>query len=580
MSRARAVRVRSFVLELCAQSSFVTRLDLESGVRRHTIVADDRRWRLRYETESAEHSSVPDPGGSITLLLGDDAEWTEVGDDRWMGNAAVVQLDLQQGTMEARTSITGLPPIFLSRRAGGFAIASDLTALTESGGSLRFDAEALEDVLEFGYPTGHRTLFADTALVPGGYLVRSTTHGGAVMTKGWSLPEAKKLNWPAYVEFQVAEFRSAMRRLDLSDSFLSLTGGVDTRTILAALVSTGCSTPAATLCGESLSLDARVARALSSTYDFPHDTVHLGAEFKRDLPAFVTEAVRRSSGFSGVEEAGEVYFYRQLGGLSARRLSGGFGNQVAHQGLERVSHRAADRSILSRGFAVIAQRPRGGAELRSASERLLQEDGTLPSVGNALIGQSFATQQMPYASRGLIESLGRSPLAPEPSEEFSVVRARWRDLRHRLVGEPVEQSFQRALIVGVGGPVASFPVNWGWRPSGGVSVSGRVMGALACLDQVASWTGPGSRGLRSILRMSGLEGLHEIKPYRAWVTERLRDFTYDTLLANATRCCGLFDNRQLARVLREHYELGRDRTNTIIAALDLALAREVFSVSN
>src|SRR5947208_1333280 len=290
------VRVPSFIVNISTTSHGLERLGAAPENSPHTLASADGRWEIGFVPESPRSRSVaPDGSRSITLVLGDDAEWDAVRAGESMGNAVAVRCDFTQGTIQVSSSITGLPAIFLCRRP-------DRVVLT---------------------------------------------------------------------------------------SHLSL--------------------PAATLTGPTLSLDARAAQTLSKAYSFPHYLVRLDADFLHTLPTYVVEASRRSGGLTSLEEAGEVYLYRQLAGIGARRLSGGFGNQVARQGFERISLRNADLSILAEEFIGAGRRgqpvptlSRGAVGWRSPYERLLQEDGTLPSVANSCIGQYFATQQTPYASRMMI----------------------------------------------------------------------------------------------------------------------------------------------------------------------------------
>jgi hypothetical protein len=580
-----AVRVRSFILVVSTTAQKLPPRSFGSNTSPHTIASANERWELSFVPESPHQPDAAlDRPSSITLLLGDDAEWTDVAQHECMGNASAVRCDFTQGSVQVLSSITGLPPIFLCRRPDRVIVTSDLSLLATSAQPFRFDPATVVDLFQIGYPTGHRSLFRDTSLVPGGHTLRIDGDGHVNSARTWSLPDtAPRLDWPSYIDFQVQTFRAAIRKMDVSSSFLSLTGGVDTRTILAALISEGVSLPTATLTGPTLSLDARVAQTLSRAYSLPHHVVRLDGDFLRNLPTYVVAASRRSGGLTSLEEAGEVYFYRQLAGVGARRLSGLFGNQVGRQGFERLSPRGADLSILAEEFIGAGTRTPPGTDLipdatrwHSAYERWLQAEGTLPSVANFCIGQHFATQQSPYASRAMIESLGRSPLGVESVGAFSVSRARRRDLRHRVLGEPTDRSFQRGLIARVGGEVASCSLNWGWRPSGGVSPRGLVMGAVACLDQIASWPNPVSQGLGKILRLIGAEGFQEIKPYRRWLTDWLKDFVHDTLLSQTTLQSGLFNATELTRRLRQHYVAGESQCATIMAALDLALAHQLF----
>jgi hypothetical protein len=549
----------------------------------HSAVGATGRVVLRYaRDETGDSDTGFGAKNVVTLVIGDDSDWPGAA-ERCMGNAASVRVDLVEGAVSVRSSITGLPPIFLCRLPDKIVLTSEPRLLGERPESIPFDPAAVMDLFELGYAARNRTLLRDVSLVPGGHSVSIGSDGLVGCAQCWTLPAATtRPDWRQYVDFQVRTFHEVLRGMDLSRTFLSLTGGLDTRAILAALVNEGIRLPAATLSGPQPSLDARAAQALARAYGFPHYVVRLGLDFLKELPRYVVAAARLSGGGTSLEEAGEVYFYQQLGDIGARRLSGHLGNQVARQGVERTSRRSADTSVLSGDVLRGAARDtrsrallRGDERWHAAYERLLREEATHSVVGNFRIGHHFATQLSPYAHRAMIESLGCSPVGAEPADRFTPARVRLRDLRHRFLGEPRPRSFQRALIARVGGQVAQHPINWGWLAAGGVSFNGLAMGTLACADVVAAWPNSLSRGLRSLLHATGVEGMHEIKPYHVWLTEWLRDFVHDTLLSGRTRHSGVFDVRALERTLRDHYARGRSRYATIVAALDLALAHQV-----
>jgi hypothetical protein len=501
-----------------------------------------------------------------------------------MAYAVSLTLDFVRGSVEALTSIVGLPPVFICRFRDKVIVTSELSLLAEFRESLSIDSTSAVDLIQVGYPTSHRTLFKDVSLVPGGHVLNADASGKVSVARSWNLPLSDaRLDWPSYLDLQGQAFGSAVRNLDLSASFLALTGGLDTRTILAALVSEGRTLPAATLTGPSRSLDARIAGALCQAYGLPHHIVRLDRDFLRALPDYVVEASRLTGGLASVEKAGEIYFYRHIAGVASRELSGNLGNQVGRQAFESVSARGAAISILA--DRLIGDREltpptkplvRSTATWHSAYQWFLQEEATLPVVGDFCLGQHFATQQTPYASRAMIETLGSSPVALEAVGSFSPSRARWRDVYHRFLGARKDRSFQRTFISEVGGYVASCPINLGWRPRGGVSLSGLGWGLLTFADMTASSHLPASRLSRAILEMTGIRGLHETKLYRSWLNDGLKDFVHDTLRSQTTRQSGLFNVAELDRLLREHFNLGKDLHRTIIAALDLALAYQLF----
>lgn len=581
------IRVRSFIAVIGPGPEALLQACSRATGSLRTAVGGDGRLAVGIVPDSmTPQDAVFDDQGSTILVLGDDAEFSAGGggSSETMAYAVAVRLDFVRGNVEVRTSIVGLPPVFTCRFRDKVVLTSDLSLLAESPELLSIDSTSAVDLIQIGYPTAHRTLFKDVSLLPGGHTLKADVRGNLSVAQSWNLPlPDKRLDWPSYLDLQGQAFGSAVRSLDLSASFLALTAGLDTRTILAVLVREGRALPAATLTGPALSLDARRAGDLCRAYDLSHHVVRLGSDFTRDLPEYVVEASRLTGGLASVEKAGEIYFYRHIAGVARRELSGNLGNQVGRQAFESVSARGAASSILADGL--LGDRDSepptkmlvpSTATWHSAFQWFLQEEATLPVVGDFCLGQHFATQQSPYASRAMIETLGYSPVALEAVGSFAPSRARWRDLYHRFVGERKDRSFQRTLIAEVGGYVASCPINLGWRPRGGVSLSGLGWGLLTFADMTASSHLPAARVSSAILEMTGMRGLHETKFYRNWLNDGLKDFVHDTLRSQGTRQSGLFNVGELDRLLYEHFSQGKDLHRTIIAALDLALAYRVF----
>jgi len=363
-----------------------------------------------------------------------------------------------------------------------------------------------------------------------------------------------------------------------------LTAGLDTRTILAALLADGRALPAYTMSWKDRSLDARTARRLCSAYSLTHETVRFDEGFATEFPDRVLEASRLSGGLAATEQATEVAFYHRVGGKWRARLSGHLGNQVGRGGMEQISLRGGDTTMLGGGMRLSGadggdQRsydhmPRGGplGQLSALNREVL-----FASIANYSIGHHFMVQRSPYATRELIEAIGRAPAEAHANRPRSPLRMRFLDLRHRFLGDPVHRSFQRKVISRVGGFVANCPVNWGWRVQGGVSPTGALAGLLAFFDALAA-----SKGLESGIVGRALETLqiparHDFRQLRKWCS---RDFLYDTLCRRELREEGLFNMRTIERMLDEHFAGGLDHHVNLMLALDLACAQQVFLLPN
>jgi len=496
-----------------------------------------------------------------------------------MANATVVEYDLHRRWLRIRTSIVGLPPVFLYKGPSRVVVGSDLWSLRcWPGVPFAFDPQSVRDVCRIGYPIGFRTLFQGIRVVPGGSLIEIDRDGQVTVRQAWSMPVAvREQSWEDYTDIQATLFRDSLRRVDTSKAFLSLTGGLDTRTILAALLADGRSIPACTMSWKDLSLDSRTARDLCRAYEIPHEVVRFGEEFAAEFPDRAQTASRLSGGLASAGEATEVAFYHQLGARRRARLSGYLGNQVGRGGVEHKSLRNGDQGMLGEGINApvdaadhwfYADDRRGGL-LEPAF--LLQYATLFSSIGNYCIGHHFMVQQSPYASRELIEALGRAPVdAHRPS---SVFRMRCDDLRHRFLGHPPHRSFQRKVVRARGGYIAECPINWGWRVNGRVSPKGSIAGLLAFFDALATSRGLDRGRLGRALETFHITGRYDFRQTRKWCS---REFLSDTLLRREVRDTGLLNATRIETMLDEHFAGKKDHHANLMLAVDLSCAQKVF----
>jgi hypothetical protein len=517
-----------------------------------------------------------------TLLLGDSGEWDDRVGPTNLAGGVPIRCDRPAGSIVVHTSIVGLPPIFLYRDQRLVALASDIYLLTKLPGvRLRLDAAGVAELGSIGHPVDHRTMFQNVELVPAGGQVRLGAQGEVRFQPTWALPERSLLTWPQFIEAQITAFIDGIRRTDLTSSFLSLTAGLDTRTVFATLVDQGRPVTAATMTGARRSLDARIAGRLCRAYGVRHDLVTFDDGFVRHLPRYVETASRLSGGLASLGQAPEVFYYERIGPGFAARLSGNLGNQVGRAATEGVSLRGAE-------LAVLAPRLRGAdpsghwllerldQDERSTLQFILQNETVFTSAGNFSIGNHFAAQQSPYANRALIETLAHRPVTGASAPSGSMVRMRLRDLRHRFLGESAARSFQRTLVKRLGGFAARCPINWGWRPAGGVSPGGLLMGGATLVGMYARARGLDDGVLRGPLAWSGLPALHDFRESRRWLRQDLREFTLDTLGSRMVRDADLFDRRSLDPILDQHFRGRQDHYETVTFALDLALAQQLF----
>lgn len=522
----------------------------------------------------------------ITLLLGDSSEWKVNQSPVSMAYGASIECNLTNKTIKALSSLVGLPPIFIYHGNGFVILTSDLYLFSLTPFvSLRLDPIGILDLGRIGHPIDNRTLFSGIMMAPGGHSLTIKEDVTYSMNKEWSLPISDPIiDWGSYINRQMEVFLQSLEKIDLSKTIFSLTGGLDTRTILAGLLLFGRKIPAITLTGKNLSLDARIARKLCKSYEIPHRMVIIDDKFETELIDYTIEASRLSGGLVSLEQAHEVFFYKEIESVEAR-LSGNLGNQIGRGGTERITMRNVNLSILNQNIIEDYGKRHwyndAGYSKRGLDfEFLLQKEIPFSSVANYCIGNKFLLQQSPYASIDLIENGQRKPIDRNYflNSKPSVLTMRLQDLKHRFIGMSSIESFQVEIIKKANGVLASCPINWGWKAKGGISFIGTFAGLLASIDMVSAARLNNVNLLKSVLNVTHISGLHEIIDYKSLVMKKLRDFIIDTLQSDLIRKCGIFDNKNIKKLVENHYS-SSNSYKEIIFALDIALAIKNFKAS-
>lgn len=505
---------------------------------------------------------------------------------QFLGNGAMIRCCAPAKEIEICSSITGLPAIFLYRDNRITVVASDILSIaTIPGLQLQFDPRGLAELATIGHPINHRTLFKGISIIPAGIRLKLVNGRDFEAVDKWIPPSDPPFrDWSDYIDAQIAAMKAAFRRLDLSQSFLSLTAGLDTRAIFALLIQEGVRLPAYTMSGERESLDAMRARQLCEAYGLSHSNVSIDTAFVEDLPAYAAEASRLSGGLGSMGQAFEVYFYRSVPSGLRARISGNLGNQIGRSGTEGTGMRNVSLEVLAPDLRAGISGAAGGhwfneifpEQQMMHPQFLIQNENLYASLGNYCIGSHFAVQQTPYADRTVITQKLREPPNPNTGHKAEAIwRIKLRDLRHRILGQPVEYSFQRRIVKDAGGFVSSCPINWGWRARGGVAIGGLMYGAMAMTDALLG-SKLGRHPLPTkILTSVGIHGFSGFQAVDILEKPRTRQFVADTLLSTAIKQGGILNGKELERVIESGLSEPRHRAN-LEFALDVALAQQNF----
>ena len=507
-------------------------------------------------------------------------------DSEFLGNGILIQKAGNTG-LQISTSLTGLPALYFYQDGDQQVIATSIDTIAGLPGcELHFDAQAVLELVKIGQPINHRTLFKEISIIPAGSLVAIVDGRFQIKENVWQPGHGSGFDSAEeYLDAMVAAMQASISRMDLDHSFLSLTAGLDTRAILAVLMMQDKLLPAFTISGSSPTLDAMRARQLSKAYGFPHSLVSIDQCVEDKLPDYSLLASRYSGGINSIEQAIEICFFQIAAPGFSGRLSGNLGNQVGRSGTEGTSVRNAPTTSLGDFIDDPLQswderhwffKANPDADILSPGF-IIPRENLFAQLGNYSIGHEFVTQQTPYADRTVIEMKYREPVSNREYPD-GIKGIKKRDLKHRLLGQTVDKSFQCRAVKAAGGFVADCPINWGWKAAGGYSIGGLYYGGKALADLALTSRLGRIPGGENILRLLGIKGFSSFHTRNILYTSGMRSFIKDLFHKKSVLECGLFNAQRLVE-LSGSKMTDEALYDELVVTLDLAIAADNFEAS-
>jgi len=246
-----------------------------------------------------------------------------------------VLLDLRAQKLVLFNDRYGVNRIYYHEDASGFYFASEAKSLLKIlPGTRQLDLRSLGEVLCCEAVLENRSLFSGISLLPGGSSW-VFSRGEPVKKKTYFKQEAWE-NQPALRESEFYEKLEETWRRVLPKYFLgkqsiglSLTGGVDSRMILAWAPRLPGTLPCYTWGGKYRDCaDVKIARRTAKVCRQPHNTILVGAEFLSQFHDLAERAVYISDGTMDVTGSIDLYVQRLARQIAPVRLSGVCGGEI------------------------------------------------------------------------------------------------------------------------------------------------------------------------------------------------------------------------------------------------------------
>ncbi|MCL4785709.1 MAG: hypothetical protein KJ070_02785 [Verrucomicrobia bacterium] len=415
----------------------------------------------------------------------------------------------------------GMERVYFCETREALYYASEAKALLSVLPATRaFNRQGVAEFLRFGCTLDGCTLFEGVNLLPGGSLWK--LQSGAIRKEAYFTAAT----WEQLPRLTTHEFETSFRETFLrvlpqycqsySGMGISLTGGLDTRMILACLPAAGQSPRCYTFAGETgETLDARLARRVAEIVGLKHELLRLDSDFLTDFAAYADKTVYATDGSCGILGTHEIYLNQKARQISPVRLTGNFGSEVLRS-MSTFKPRSLASELLSSEFRSaleIVAEPSSPTATHPVTFAAFKE---IPwsLAGSWLAARTQVTFRTPYLDNALVALAFQAPpdLRTSPLSALRFVRA----CHPTLGGIPTDRGLARD-----------------GRGSGNF-----VRHAVAELtfkleyhsnEGLPHWLSPVDSLVQGALSAAGLRGLHKYLHYRGWFRRELSDYLQEAL---------------------------------------------------
>jgi asparagine synthase (glutamine-hydrolysing) len=318
---------------VCLKDSFSDCMPIWNEAKNICLILTGEVFFDLKEIESLKrkgHQFKPDDASYIVHL------YEEMGTaflERLNGWFSGLLLDLRENKVTLFNDRYGINRIYFHENSDGFYFASEAKALLKVLPNLRrLDPAGLGELFSCGCVLQNRTLFSRVGLVPGGS-AWVFSPGRLVQKQSYFSKES----WEQQPQLTAGEYYEKLRATwtrILPWYFrgkecvgLSLTGGLDSRMILACAPSAPGTLPCYTFGGPYRDCaDVTISRIVAEVCHQSHETIRLNQDYFREFPALVERAVYLTDGALDATGSADLFVQkraREIGPVRVTGLNGG-----------------------------------------------------------------------------------------------------------------------------------------------------------------------------------------------------------------------------------------------------------------
>jgi asparagine synthase (glutamine-hydrolysing) len=338
-------------------------------------------------------------------------------------------IDLGESKVYIFNDRFGIGRIYFHENERGLYFASEAKALLKIVPSLRdLDPRGLGEFFSVGCVLQNRTFFRGISLLPPASLWVVETPEKISKRKYFeptTWEQQPQLNSAAYYEAVKATWaRLIPRYLRGSERVaLSLTGGVDSRMILAWANGTPSSLPCYTFGGRYRDCaDVTISRQIAGICHRPHEVIPISGQFFSDFPDLARNTVYLSDGTMDVTGSIDLYVQRAARKIAPVRVTGTNGGEILRS-LVAFKPMPLSRDLFQSDFRQWFDAAAGTYSSELSGHRLsFTAFKQAPWYMNSkfVVERSEVTLRMPYFDNDLVSLVYQAPAEASASNDLSL----------------------------------------------------------------------------------------------------------------------------------------------------------------
>lgn len=481
-----------------------------------------------------------------------------------------VVVDRTRGTATLFNDRYGMRRIYYHHSRDAFHFAAEAKAILAVRPELRSaDIRGLGEFVACGCVLENRTLFENILLLPGAaaWVFRN---GSLERKDSYFQPEEWEQQAPLDEESYYLQLRDVLSR-NLPRYFnghepigVALTGGLDTRVIMAWHKAAGRSLPCYTF-GSMFrdNEDVRVARRVSRQCDQAYQVIETGHDFLSRFAHYAERSVYLTDGCIDLTRAPDLYVSEKAREIAPVKIVGTYGSEVLGLVPTFKPKQALEGLFAGPLLASTKQAEATYAALRRQHALTFAAFRQTPwsHYGVVALEETQLTVRSPYLDNDFMRTVYRAPQGPGAA----------RDVRLRLVseGNPALAGIRTDRgLAGDSSPLSATVVKMllEFTYKAEYAYDYGMPQWLARIDQQLSAFHPERLFL----------GRHKMFHFRVWYRDALSRYVREMLLDSRTLSRPYLERKTVEAVVRGHLNGGRNYTREIHKLLTLELLQRLF----